>query len=77
MFINNILIFQTSDANIPISEAIGQGLKHAGVSVTITTLTDVFAIAIGSISVSIINRYIITWMLHQICMSSDARSWLK
>eukprot|EP00088_Acartia_fossae_P041082 TRINITY_DN4294_c0_g1_i7.p1 TRINITY_DN4294_c0_g1~~TRINITY_DN4294_c0_g1_i7.p1 ORF type:complete len:1080 (-),score=273.26 TRINITY_DN4294_c0_g1_i7:86-3325(-) len=37
-------------SNIEISEAIGQGLKHAGVSVTITTLTDVFAFAIGSIS---------------------------
>jgi len=42
---------KNSASDIPIHEAIGQGLKHAGVSVTITTLTDVFAFAVGSISI--------------------------
>jgi hypothetical protein len=29
----------------------GQTLKHAGVAVTITSLTDVFAFAVGSVTV--------------------------
>jgi hypothetical protein len=33
-------------------EAMGQTMKHAGVAVTITSCTDVFAFAIGSITVS-------------------------
>ena len=38
-------------SGLPLSEAIGLTLKHAGVAVTITSLTDVFAFAVGSVTV--------------------------
>jgi hypothetical protein len=36
---------------LPLAEAMGQTLKHAGVAVTITSCTDVFAFAIGAVTV--------------------------
>lgn len=37
--------------NLPLAESIGLTLKHAGVAITITSLTDIFAFAVGSITV--------------------------
>jgi hypothetical protein len=34
-----------------IDEAIALTVKHAGVSITITSLTDIFAFAVGSVTV--------------------------
>lgn len=38
-------------ANLSISDKIAHALKHAGVSVTVTSLTDVFAFAVGAVTV--------------------------
>jgi hypothetical protein len=38
-------------SGLPLHEVMGQTLKHAGVAVTITSLTDVFAFAVGSVTV--------------------------
>ena len=46
-----VIYVSVSDAGQPLHEAMGQTLKHAGVAVTITSVTDVFAFAIGSITV--------------------------
>ena len=35
-----------------IHEKIGMTMKHAGVAITVTSLTDVFAFGVGSITVS-------------------------
>lgn len=42
-----------SDSKLPMHEKIGLALKHAGVSITITSLTDVLAFAVGSSTVII------------------------
>jgi Patched family len=42
---------------LPIDEAMALTLKHAGVSITITSLTDVFAFAVGSVTVWTKNLY--------------------
>ena len=36
------------------STKIAQALKHAGVSVTVTSLTDVFAFAVGAVTVGLV-----------------------
>lgn len=36
---------------LPLHEQIGLTLRHAGVAVTITTLTDVFAFGVGAVTV--------------------------
>jgi len=41
---------KVSRPDIPLSEAVGTALKHAGVSVTITTLTDVMAFGAGAVT---------------------------
>jgi len=38
--------------DIELSERIGKALKHAGVSITVTSLTDVFAFGVGAVTVS-------------------------
>ena len=35
-----------------IHEKIGQTMKHAGVAITVTSITDVFAFGIGAVTVS-------------------------
>lgn len=40
--------------SLPLHEQIGLMLKHAGVSITITSLTDVIAFLIGASTVSLI-----------------------
>ena len=39
-------------ANLCMNDKIAHALKHAGVSVTVTSLTDVFAFAVGAVTVS-------------------------
>ena len=39
-------------AGLPIQERMGRTMKHAGVSVTVTSITDVFAFGIGACTVS-------------------------
>ena len=39
---------------LPIHERLGQTMKHAGVSVTVTSITDIFAFGIGACTVSIV-----------------------
>jgi len=43
-------IKKTEGSDLGIDESIGSALKHAGVSITITTLTDVFAFGVGAIT---------------------------
>ena len=42
------------NAGLSLSDQMGVALKHAGVSITITTVTDVFAFGVGALSVSYI-----------------------
>ena len=39
-------------SKLNVEEKIAQALKHAGVSITVTSLTDVFAFAVGAVTVS-------------------------
>ena len=41
-------------AVLPIHERMGRTMKHAGVSVTVTSITDVFAFGIGACTVSFV-----------------------
>ena len=43
-----------SNADLSLPDQMGVALKHAGVSITITTVTDVFAFGVGALSVSYI-----------------------
>ena len=36
----------------PVPEMIGAALKHAGVSITVTSVTDVLAFGVGAVTVS-------------------------
>ena len=38
--------------DLSMNDKIAHALKHAGVSVTVTSLTDVFAFAVGAVTVS-------------------------
>ena len=40
------------NAGLSLPDRIGIALKHAGVSVTVTSLTDVFAFSVGAVTVS-------------------------
>lgn len=40
----------------PVAEKIALTLKHAGVSITVTSLTDVMAFSVGSFTVNISHR---------------------
>ena len=42
-----------TNESLPSHERVAVALKHAGVAITITTVTDVFAFGIGAFSVSI------------------------
>ena len=39
-------------AGLSLAERMGLALQHAGVSVTVTSLTDVFALGVGAVTVS-------------------------
>ena len=41
-----------SNTKLSLPDQMGVALKHAGVSITITTVTDVFAFGVGAFSVS-------------------------
>ncbi len=41
-----------SDAQDDLPERMGLALKHAGVAITVTSLTDVFAFGVGAVTVS-------------------------
>ena len=43
-----------SDSLLPIPSLIGATLQHAGVSITVTSLTDVLAFGVGAVTVRII-----------------------
>ncbi len=43
----------TMPPNAPLSAFLAKGLSHAGVSITVTSVTDIMAFAVGSIAVSI------------------------
>ena len=40
-------------STLPLPEQIGQAMRHAGVAISITTLTDVCAFGVGAVTVSI------------------------
>jgi hypothetical protein len=42
------------NAGLSLPDRMGIALKHAGVSVTVTSLTDVFAFSVGAVTVSCI-----------------------
>ena len=46
-------------AALPIPERMGRTMKHAGVSVTVTSITDVFAFGIGACTVSFIFKIVL------------------
>ena len=55
----------SSSIGLNISEKMGIALKHAGVSVTVTSLTDVFAFGVGAVTVRInISAMVYTYLLH-------------
>ena len=39
-------------SSLPLSERMGRTMRHAGVAVTVTSLTDVFAFGVGAVTVS-------------------------
>ena len=41
----------------PVTERIGLTMKHAGVAITVTSLTDILAFAAGAVTVSAISKY--------------------
>ena len=41
-----------SSQGLDITEQMGMAIKHAGVSITVTSLTDVFAFGVGAVTVS-------------------------
>jgi predicted RND superfamily exporter protein len=45
-----IAALESTDKNLPIQERMGQAMGRAGVSITVTSLTDLFAFALGSSS---------------------------
>lgn len=45
-------IQSASEKRLPIHERCGRALKHAGVSITVTSVTDIVAFGIGSTTVS-------------------------
>ena len=49
--INNL---SESDKKLPIHDRIGIAMKHAGISITVTSVTDMAAFLIGSSSVSLL-----------------------
>ena len=49
-----------ANTNLPLPDKMGVALKHAGVSITITTATDVLAFGIGAFSVSILFYFILS-----------------
>ena len=69
------------NADLSLPEKMGVTLKHAGVSITITTITDVFAFGIGAVSVRIIKKireilqkYLISenaWIASILCVYSN------
>ena len=50
---------------LTIAEKMGIALKHAGVSVTVTSLTDVFAFGVGAVTVS--DGIKLKYIIHDIC----------
>ena len=46
-----------SERKLPIHQRIGKAMRHAGVSITVTSVTDMAAFLIGSTSVRIENEY--------------------
>lgn len=50
--INNL---SESDKKLPIHDRIGIAMKHAGISITVTSVTDMAAFLIGSSSVSFLS----------------------
>ena len=45
----------TENEGLDLHEKIGLTLKHAGVAITVTSVTDIFAFGIGAVTVS--NRF--------------------
>merc|ERR1719341_1896583 len=42
------MVFEPNTATLSLTEKIGRTLQHAGVSITVTSVTDVLAFALGS-----------------------------
>ena len=52
VIVQGISNLSDSDKKLPIPDRIGIAMKHAGVSITVTSVTDMAAFLIGSSSVS-------------------------
>lgn len=50
----------TTQKRLPLHERIGLMLKHAGVSITVTSVTDVLAFIVGSSTVSVLRSLPLT-----------------
>ena len=64
VIVQGISNLSDSDKKLPIPDRIGIAMKHAGVSITVTSVTDMAAFLIGSSSVSLkksFNAKINTW----------------
>ena len=48
-----------AERSLPVEERVGLTLKHAGVSITVTSVTDIVAFAIGGSTVSLSLEYLI------------------
>ncbi len=44
---------------LPVSERVARTMRNAGVAVTVTSLTDIVAFAVGAVTVRIIYKYIV------------------
>jgi Niemann-Pick C1 protein len=53
VIVQGISNLSDSDKKLPIPDRIGIAMKHAGVSITVTSVTDMAAFLIGSSSVSL------------------------
>ena len=59
-------------SSLPPDQQIAEALKHAGVAVTVTSVTDVFAFACGAVTVSLMSWSYIVFidglsLSHRIC----------
>ena len=61
-------------AGLSVEERIGLTMKHAGVAITVTSLTDIFAFGIGALTVRIFQATVLQTTIYLLFLADFARA---